>query len=81
MTLAELKPGQRAIIDFVDTSTPEVIRLMVLGLIEGAVICIENAAIGGDPLQITVYGNALSLRRQQAHSFQVTPLSPGDQAG
>ncbi len=74
MTLAELKPGDRAVIESIDTSIPEVVRLMVLGLVEGAEICFENAAIGGDPLEISVFEASLSLRREQARLFNVTSI-------
>jgi ferrous iron transport protein A len=74
VTLADLKPGQRARIDSVDASVPEVVRLMVLGLIEGVEICFQHAAIGGDPLEISVFGASLSLRKKQARHFLITPL-------
>ncbi|MCH8227981.1 MAG: ferrous iron transport protein A, partial [Proteobacteria bacterium] len=47
MTLREMQPGQKARIEKVDARQPGVVRLMVLGLIEGAEIQFENAAIGG----------------------------------
>ena len=78
MTLADLKRGQFARIRSIDTSVPGMVRLMVLGLIEGTPIRFENAAIGGDPLEISVYGTSLSVRRQQAVHFQVTPDIPLD---
>ena len=71
MTLAELKPGQSARIESVDTAQPGVVRLMVLGLIEGAEVEYENAAIGGDPLEVSVFGASISLRKQQASCFRV----------
>jgi ferrous iron transport protein A len=78
MTLRELRPGQSARIEKVDASQPGVVRLMVLGLTEGADIQFENAAIGGDPMEVTVFGTAISVRRQQASSFSVSPISTDD---
>jgi len=78
MTLRELRPGQSARIEKVDASQPGVVRLMVLGLTEGADIQFENAAIGGDPMEVTVFGTAISVRRQQASSFSVSPTSTDD---
>ena len=75
VTLAELKPGQSASIESIDTSNPGVVRLMVLGLIEGAKVRFENAAIGGDPLEISVFGASISVRRQQAMHFKIVPLA------
>lgn len=74
MTLRELRPGQSARIDQVDSKQPGVIRLMVLGLIEGAEIQYENSAIGGDPMEVTVFGTSISIRKQQAGNFRVSPL-------
>lgn len=74
MTLREMQPGQKARIEKVDARQPGVVRLMVLGLIEGAEIQFENAAIGGDPMEILVFGTAISIRKQQAGYFSVSPL-------
>lgn len=74
MTLSELRPGQSARIDEVDAREPGVLRLMVLGLIEGAEVQFENSAIGGDPMEVTVFGTSISVRQQQAASFRVSPI-------
>ncbi len=74
MTLREMQPGQKVRIEKVDARQPGVVRLMVLGLVEGAEIQFENAAIGGDPMEISVFGTAISIRKQQAGYFSVTPL-------
>ena len=71
MTLADLKPGQMAQIESVDTQLPGVVRLMVLGLVEGANVIFRHAAIGGDPLEVSVFGTSISIRREQARQFQV----------
>ena len=71
MTLADMKPGQSARIGSIDTSNPATIRLMVLGLIEGTVVRFEHAAIGGDPIEISVFGASMSIRKEQALQFQV----------
>lgn len=75
MTLKELTRGQSARIEQVDSTQPGVVRLMVLGLIEGAEVQYENAAIGGDPMEISVYGTAISVRRQQADHFRISPIT------
>ncbi len=73
MTLKELRPGQSARIDEVDASQPGVVRLMVLGLIEGVEVLHQNSAIGGDPMELNVFGTAISVRKQQADCFKVSP--------
>ena len=75
MTLRELQRGQSARIEKIDSNQPGVVRLMVLGLIEGAEIIYENAAIGGDPMEISVFGTAISIRKQQAGNFSVSPIN------
>ena len=75
MTLKELNRGQAARIDQVDTTQPGVVRLMVLGLIEGAEVQYQNSAIGGDPMEITVFGTAISVRKQQADCFRISPIT------
>ena len=74
VTLADLRPGQAARIESIDTTNPATVRLMVLGLIEGAIVRFEHAAIGGDPLEISVFGASLSIRKQQALQFRIHPV-------
>lgn len=74
MTLRELRPGQTARIERVDARQPGVVRLMVLGLIEGVEVQHANSAIGGDPMEISVYGTAISVRKQQADCFRISPI-------
>ena len=69
-----MQPGQKARIEKVDARQPGVVRLMVLGLVEGAEIRFENAAIGGDPMVVSVFGTAISIRKQQAGNFSVSPI-------
>lgn len=78
MTLASLEIGRTYVIEHVDAAHPDVQRLMVLGLVEGAEIELASAAIGGDPIEFRVYGNAISLRRAQAECFAVSPVGTGE---
>ena len=75
MTLAELKPGESATISSINSDYPGVVRLMVLGLIEGTEVQFKHSALGGDPLEITLFGASISMRREQARQFQVNALS------
>ena len=78
MTLAKLQRGQKYVIEGVDASDPDVQRLMVLGLVEGTEIELASAAIGGDPIEFRMFGNAISLRREQAERFVVSPAGQGE---
>ncbi len=71
LTLADLKPDERAVIDTVDPARPSVQRLMLMGLVEGTEVEFVTASLGGDPLEIRVYGSTLSLRRDDALRFTV----------
>jgi len=77
-TLADLEPGQCGRIERIDTSDPQVQRLMVLGLVEQTPVQFIRAAIGGDPLEFRLYGIALSLRREQARKFFVSRIAAHD---
>ena len=77
MTLASLENGRKYLIKNVNSSDPDVQRLMVLGLVEGAEVELASAAIGGDPLEFRLFGNAISLRREHARYFDVTPAGEG----
>ena len=78
MTLAELITGQSASIESVNTTAPGMVRLMVLGLVEGTDVKLENTAIGGDPMEFSVYGASISVRREQAGHFRINTISDGD---
>ncbi len=77
MTLASLQRGQKGVIQSIDTRDPMVQRLMVLGLVEGAEVEHSSSAIGGDPIEFRLFGSAISLRKEQARHFTVSPLPNG----
>lgn len=77
-TLATLKRGQKSVIDSVNATDPQVQRLMVLGLVEGAEIELAGAALGGDPMEFRLFGCGISLRQEQARQFTVSPVACGD---
>ena len=65
MTLAELKPGDKAIIQGWLTEMPPV-RLMELGLLPGTLVEMVRFAPLGDPIDIKVRGYHLSIRKIDA---------------
>ena len=78
MTLASLQRGRKYVINGVDATDPDVQRLMVLGLVEGTEVELASTAIGGDPLEFRMFGNAISLRREQAQHFAVSLAEQGE---
>lgn len=77
VTLELLQCGQKGVIQAIDTSDPMVQRLMVMGLVEGAEVEHSSSAIGGDPLEFRLFGSAISLRKEHARHFTVSPLPNG----
>jgi Fe2+ transport system protein FeoA len=77
-TLESLKRGQKGVIAAVDATDPQVQRLMVLGLVEGAEVEHAGSALGGDPMEFRYFGCGISLRREQARSFSVSSSESGD---
>jgi len=78
MTLASLERGRKYVIQNVNSADPDIQRLMVLGLVEGAEVELAGAAIGGDPVEFRMFGNAISLRLEHARQFQVTAAGIGE---
>jgi ferrous iron transport protein A len=74
MLLVNIKPGIRYQIDSIDCSDKTTIRLMILGFVEGTKIELISSAIGGDPMEFSVFGNTISVRREQARRFSVSPV-------
>ena len=77
-TLASLERGQKVVIAAVDVSDPQVQRLMMLGLVEGAEVELAGSALGGDPMEFRLFGCGISLRQEQARSFAVSSQESGD---
>lgn len=76
-TLASLRKGQKGVIAAVNTTDPQVQRLMTLGLVEGAEIEHASSALGGDPMEFRLFGRGISLRQEQARHFAVSPVAVG----
>ncbi|MGF1579581.1 MAG: ferrous iron transport protein A [Gemmataceae bacterium] len=72
-TLAEMKTGQKAIIERLDGNDAIVQRIYEMGVLEGEEIEILGFAPLGDPIEILVKGYRLSLRQQEAARIHVTP--------
>jgi len=70
-TLAELKKGQKAVIESLSKSEFSM-KLMEMGCIPGETIQLEKIAPLGDPIAISVSGYMLSLRKAEASTVKVT---------
>ncbi len=70
-TIADLKPREKATIKTVQTGSDWVHRLMVMGLVEGAEVEYIGSAMGGDPIEITLYGSSMSIQKESAELFEI----------
>lgn len=75
LTLADLKPGQRARVVALSGSNPLAQRVMQLGLIAGTRLTYVRAAPAGDPIEIRLLGYSLSLRKSEARMILVEHLA------
>ena len=64
--LSALTPGQKGVITAIRTSGPLRRRLLDMGLVRGEMVYVERVAPLGDPVEYTVKGSHLSLRRKDA---------------
>ncbi len=72
ITLNTLLPGERGIIERIDSAASSIRqRLLEMGLTKGTDIEIIRFAPMGDPIEISVRGYRLSLRRVEAESVIV----------
>ena len=72
MNLAMLTPGQQGRIVKLESSIgPIRRRLMDMGVIPGELIRVEKVAPMGDPIEVTVKGYSLSLRKGEARGIEI----------
>lgn len=71
LSLAQLKPGEKAVIDKIRQTETDGGYLMEMGMTEGTKVRLVKFAPLGDPLEISVRGYHLSLRRSDANSIIV----------
>jgi len=72
-TLADLDPGERAIIQSVKGDPALKRRLSVLGLVRGTEVALDFAAPLGDPRAYSVLGYQISLRNEEARMVFLQP--------
>ena len=76
LTLADISAGQSVTIMEITGDDAIAVRLMEMGLTEGESIRLIGAAPLGDPLEISVRGYKLSLRKIEANRICVSPPAP-----
>ena len=72
-TLADLKPGESAVVTAVGGQGALHRRLLDMGLTPGVRVTLQKTAPLGDPLEIHLRGYALTLRLSDARSIGIMP--------
>lgn len=71
MTLKEVKPGNRVIIKKITSTGAVKKKLMDMGLTKNTEIFVRKVAPFGDPMELTVRGYELSIRKADAETIEV----------
>lgn len=74
MRLDELALQREAVITRVGGRGPLRLRLLDMGLIPGTRVSVQKVAPMGDPLELSLRGYSLTIRRQDAADVEVRPL-------
>ena len=75
MTLNEVKPGQTATIARLRGDGAAKRRIMDMGLTKGTSVLVHKVAPLGDPIEVTVRGYELTLRKDEASCVEVTGIA------
>jgi DtxR family transcriptional regulator, Mn-dependent transcriptional regulator len=73
MSLADVKPGGRAVVTKISAGGALRQRLLDMGVLPETAIDIERVGLGGDPYWVRCQGARLALRRSEAQSILVRP--------
>ena len=69
--LADLKPGESGVVSAILGSGAVKRRLMDMGVTRGTEIFVRKVAPLGDPIQVTIRGYELSLRKEEAVNVEM----------
>lgn len=72
-TLADLKPGETALVAAIGGEEALHRRLLDMGLTPGVRVLLQKTAPMGDPLEIHLRGYALTLRLDDARNIGIVP--------
>ena len=70
-TLKDVKVGERAVVARLHGEGPLKRRIMDMGLVKGTEVAVQKVAPMGDPIEITVRGYELSIRKSEAEMVEV----------
>ncbi len=70
-TLKEVQPGESVSVKSLSATGPLRRRIMDMGITKGTTILVRKVAPLGDPIEITVRGYELSIRKNEAEHIEV----------
>lgn len=71
MTLKDLKPGEQGKVVSIGDKGPARRRIMEMGVTPGTMMKVVKVAPLGDPIEVTIRGYELSLRKDEAMRIEV----------
>lgn len=71
MSICDLKPGQKALIENIIGDEKLTKRLLALGCIEGTEVSMKTSAPLGDPIIINLRGFNLAIRKKDARNILI----------
>ncbi len=77
-TLKEVKVGQSATVAKLTGTGAIKRRIMDMGLTKGTDVYVRKVAPLGDPIELTVRGYELSVRKDEAACVEVTDIAEGE---
>jgi ferrous iron transport protein A len=69
--LNAVKPGDTVLVVKIGGSGPVKRRIMEMGITKGAEVSVRKVAPLGDPIEVTIRGYELSLRKEDAQLIEV----------
>ena len=70
-TAANLKLGEKAIIDKIDINHPSFRRIIEIGFTPGQQIKLINKSVFDDPLAFSLRGTVIAIRKHEAESIRI----------
>lgn len=77
-TLKDVKVGESATVARLNGTGALKRRIMDMGLAKGTHVYVKKVAPLGDPIELTVRGYELSIRRDEAENVEVTDVRTGE---
>ncbi|MFT8364050.1 MAG: ferrous iron transport protein A [Sporolactobacillus sp.] len=70
-TLKDMQPGEKAVVAGIRGEGALRRRIMDMGITRGTSIAVRKVAPFGDPIEVTVRGYELSIRKNEAESIEL----------